>query len=173
MKPQMDTEERSWKTKKKLAFFCVYRESFFILLICLAIFFSACNQLEKPKPQPFYSQSTPPPKQEFRWSNGKMPKSFDPARASAPPETDIVRAVYEGLTEIEPKTLKPVAAAAINWKSTDDYKTWTFNLRRNAKWSNGETVTANDFVRSWKRLARLGREVSHHELLDNIVRLNS
>lgn len=100
-----------------------------------------------------------------------MPKSFDPARASAPPETDIVRAVYEGLTEIEPKTLKPVAAAAINWKSTDDYKTWTFNLRRNAKWSNGETVTANDFVRSWKRLARLGREVSHHELLDNIVGL--
>ncbi len=100
-----------------------------------------------------------------------MPKSFDPALASAPPETDIVRAIYEGLTEIEPKTLKPVAAAAIDWKSSDDHKTWTFNLRRNAKWSNGETVTAKDFVRAWKRLARMGKKVSHHELLNNIAGL--
>lgn len=100
-----------------------------------------------------------------------MPKSFDPARAAAPPETDIVRAVYEGLTEIEPKTLKPVAAAAVDWKHSDDYKTWTFNLRRNTKWSNGENVTAKDFVRSWKRLAKMSKKVSHYELLDNIIGL--
>jgi len=171
MKPQIDTSEHRLKSKTISALICVDLRLVFILLICSAILFSACNELEKPKPQPFYSQTAPPPKQEFRWSNGKSPKSFDPALASAPPETDIVRAIYEGLTEIEPKTLKPVAAGAIDWKSTDDYKTWTFNLRRNAKWSNGETVTANDFVRSWKRLARLGKKVSHHELLSNIVGL--
>ena len=42
-------------------------------------------------------------------------------------------------------------------------------MRRDAKWSNGETVTAEDFVRSWKRLSEMGEEVSHHELLNNIV----
>ena len=51
------------------------------------IFLSACSELEKPKTEPFYAQTAPPQKKEFRWSNGKMPKSFDPARASAPPET--------------------------------------------------------------------------------------
>ncbi len=101
-----------------------------------------------------------------------MPKSFDPALAAAPPETNIVRAIFEGLTEIEPKTLKLVAAAATDWKSSDDYKTWTFNLRRNAKWSNGENVTAKDFVRAWKRLLKMKEKVIHYELLDNIFELN-
>jgi len=66
---------------------------FLLTFLCL-IFLSACSELEKPKPEPFYAETTPPPKQEFRWSNGKMPKSFDPALASAPPETDVVRAKH-------------------------------------------------------------------------------
>lgn len=102
-----------------------------------------------------------------------MPKSFDPALASAPPETDIVRAVYEGLTDTHGKTLQPVPAIALEWKSSEDFKTWTFVLRKDARWSNGERVTAKDFVRSWKRLAALGEKVSHRELLRNIVGLNS
>ena len=102
-----------------------------------------------------------------------MPKSFDPALAAAPPETDIVRAVYEGLTDTDAKTLQPVPAIALEWKSSDDFKTWTFVLRKDARWSNGERVTAKDFVRSWKRLAALGEKVSHRELLLNIVGLRS
>jgi hypothetical protein len=51
----------------------------------------------------------------------------------------------------------------------DDNKIWTFSLRRDAKWSNGETVKAQDFVRSWKRLAEMGEKAAHHELLSNIV----
>lgn len=102
-----------------------------------------------------------------------MPKSFDPALASAPPETDIVRAVYEGLTETDAKTLQAVPAIAVEWKSSDDFKTWTFTLRKDARWSNGERVTAKDFARSWKRLAAMGGRVSHQELLRNIVGLKS
>ncbi len=97
-----------------------------------------------------------------------MPKSFDPALASAPPETDVVRAVYEGLTDTNPKTLETIPAVAIDW-SSDDQKTWIFKLRRDALWSNGEQVTANDFVRSWKRLKEMGDKVSHSNLLSNIV----
>lgn len=102
-----------------------------------------------------------------------MPKSFDPARASASPETDVVRAVFEGLTDTDPKTLQTVPAIAIDWKSSEDFKTWTFVLRRDARWSNGERITAKDFVRSWKRLAALGDKVSHRELFRNIVGLPS
>ncbi len=138
----------------------------------LLLFTSACSELEKPKPEKFYSDSTPPKKQEFRWSNGEMPKSFDPAKASAPPETDIVRAIYDGLTETETKNLQAIPSIAHKWSSADDNKTWTFKLRQDAKWSNGDGVTANDFVRSWKRLAKLGEEVPHHELLKNIVGMN-
>ncbi|MEP7038326.1 MAG: peptide ABC transporter substrate-binding protein, partial [Acidobacteriota bacterium] len=113
------------------------------------------------------------PKKEFRWSNGKMPKSFDPALASAPPETDVVRAVYEGLTDTNPKTLKTISAVAIDWASTDDNKIWTFKLRRDADWSNGEKITANDFVRSWLRLKEMGEKVAHYKLLGNIVGMQS
>ena len=98
-----------------------------------------------------------------------MPKSFDPALASAPPETDIVRAVFDGLTDTDQKNLQTIPAVAKDWKASDDKKIWTFNLRKDAKWSNGETVKAQDFVRSWKRLSEMGEKVSHHDLLDNIV----
>jgi oligopeptide transport system substrate-binding protein len=141
----------------------------YLCLIFTAIFLSACAELEKPKPEPFYSQTAPPQKKEFRWSNGKMPKSFDPALASAPPETDVVRAIFEGLTDTDPKTLEAVPAVAEKWTSSEDFKTWTFYLRKDAIWSNGEPVTAEDFVRSWRRLAELGEKVAHRYLLQNIV----
>ncbi len=102
-----------------------------------------------------------------------MPKSFDPADAAAPPETDVVRAVYEGLTDIESENSGGSSGNCTEWKSSENFKTWTFNLRKNARWSNGEHVTANDFVRSWKRLAEMGEKVSHRELLQNIVGINS
>lgn len=144
---------------------------FTVYCFCLMLLFlSACSELEKPQVKPYIAQDNPPPeKQEFRWSNGKTPKSFDPAHAAAPPETDVVRAIFEGLTEIEPKTLKVVEAVAKDWTSSNDSKIWTFNLRKEARWSNGETVKAEDFVRSWTRLAKMGGEVSHHRLLNNIV----
>ena len=144
--------------------------SLFLFLFCFcALFFAACSQLEKPKPEPFYAETAPPPKKEFRWSNGKMPKSFDPALAAAPPETDVVRALFEGLTDTDPKTLETIAAIAADWSASDDNKTWTFILRRDARWSNGEQVTAKDFVRSWKRLAKMGDKVSYYKLFNNIV----
>ncbi len=168
MYSQMNIEKHRMKIKRLSVFSCVH-----LLIIVLALLLSACSQLENPKPEPFYAQTAPPQKKEFRWSNGKMPKSFDPATAAAPPETDVVRAVYEGLTDTDPKTLAAVPAIAIDWKASDDFKTWTFNLRKNARWSNGERVTANDFVRAWKRLAKMDERVAHRELLSNIVGINA
>lgn len=164
MKPQINTNKHGGKIFQKSVSVCVC-----LWLISSVLFLSACSELEKPKTEPFYAETAPPPKKEFRWTNGKTPKSFDPAKASAPPETDVVRAVFEGLTETEPKTLEAIPAIAADWKSSEDLKTWTFGLRKNARWSNGERVTANDFVRSWKRLAEMNEKIAHPELTRNIV----
>ncbi|MFN0277609.1 MAG: peptide ABC transporter substrate-binding protein [Pyrinomonadaceae bacterium] len=148
--------------------------SFFLLIsVIFAAVFSACSEIEKPQPETFYAESVPPVKQEFRWSNGKMPKSFDPARAAAAPETDIVRALFEGLTDIDARTLKEIPAAAEKWTGSDDFRVWTFEIRKDARWSNGKRLTANDFVLSWKRLAVLGDKTAHPELFQNIVGLRT
>ena len=135
----------------------------------LLLFLTSCAELEKPKTEPFYSQTAPTGKKEFRWSNGKTAKSFDPALAAASPETDIIRAVFEGLTDTNPTNLEAIPAIAVKWEASEDFRTWTFHLRKDAKWSNGERVTAKDFERSWKRLAEMGVKVSNYKLLQNIV----
>src|SRR5437764_6805896 len=116
----------------------------------------------------FYGKVVVPGAQEFRWSDGGRPKVCDPARAGAPPETDAVRALFEGLTDYEPGTLRPVPAVASRWESDGEGLRWTFHLRPDARWSNGDAVTAQDFVRSWQRALRMGERAPHSKLLSNI-----
>ena len=149
------------------------RTATLVAVLAAVFFITSCTQIEKPAAEPFFSGTQPPPKQEFRWSNGKMPKSFDPARAAAAPETDIVRAVFEGLTEIDAKTLEAVPAAAEKWSSSDDQREWTFHLRKDARWSNGKRVTAENFVTAWQRLGTLGNKTAHRDLIQNIVGLKA
>ncbi|MGB2751681.1 MAG: peptide ABC transporter substrate-binding protein [Pyrinomonadaceae bacterium] len=156
-----DLKKMQGLTKRGLAF------------VAAVFFITSCTQIEKPAAEPFFSGTQPPPKQEFRWSNGKMPKSFDPARAAAAPETDIVRAVFEGLTEIDAKTLEAVPSAAEKWSSSDDLREWTFHLRKDARWSNGKRVTAENFVIAWQRLGTLGNKTAHRDLIQNIVGLKA
>ena len=119
-------------------------------------------------PSTYYGTVITPRSQEFRWSNGGLPQTFDPAFAAAPPDTDAVRALFEGLTDYDPRTLDPVPAVATRWESSDEGRVWTFHLRENARWSNGEKVTAEDFVRSWERTLKIGPLAPHTELLNNI-----
>ena len=150
--------------------FAVRRPLFFTALVA-GLLLGGCTNLERPKVEPFYSVTVPPLTQELRWSNGALPKSFDPARAVAAPETDVVLAIYEGLTSLDSRTLSEAPAAAERWESSSDLRTWTFHLRRDLRWSNGERVTARDFVRSWKRLASLGDKVPNRYLYSNIAGL--
>jgi len=143
-----------------------------LAVLFAALVISGCTELQQPKVEPFIAVTGPPPKQELRWSNGKMPKSLDPARAAAAPETDIVRAMYNGLTELDSKALKATPAVSEKWESSENDRVWTFTLRKDARWSNGERVTANDFVRSWKRLASLGGKAANRFLFQNIVGMN-
>src|SRR5688572_13081677 len=133
------------------------------LVFCLV--FTGCFNDE---PSTYYGKIVPPRAQEFRWGDGGLPQTFDPAFAAAPPDTDAVRALFEGLTDYDPQTLAPVPAVATRWESSHDGRVWTFYLRDNARWSNGEKVTAADFVRSWQRTLKIGPLAPHTELLNNI-----
>jgi len=143
-----------------------------VLCLAVAIGFAGCANLEQPKVEPFYAVTNPPPKQELRWSNGKLPKSLDPALAASAPETDIVRAIYEGLTEIDPRSLREVPGVAESWESSDDLRVWTFHIRKDARWSNGDPVVARDFVDSWKRLKDLKGSAVNRHIFQNIVGMN-
>ena len=63
-----------------------------------------------------------------------------------------IHAITDGLTAVNDKG-KTVPALAKSWDVSADGKTYTFHLK-DAKWSNGDKVTANDFVYSWKRILR-------------------
>ena len=137
------------------------------LLLILSLSHAGC--LSGQYSTEYYGKIELPRSQEFRWSDGGLPQTFDPAFAAAPPDTDAVRAIFEGLTDYDPQTLAPVPAVATRWESSSDARVWTFYLRDNAHWSNGDKVTAGDFVRSWKRTVKIGQLSPHTELLNNIV----
>jgi oligopeptide transport system substrate-binding protein len=140
--------------------------------VCLSLAVSAALLLggcfREEKGERFYGRVVVPASQELSWSDGGLPKVFDPARAAAPPDTDAVRALYEGLTDYEPGTLRPVPAVASRWEPSEGGRRWTFHLREDARWTNGDPVTAQDFVRSWRRTLGLGERAPHAALLANI-----
>jgi oligopeptide transport system substrate-binding protein len=82
--------------------------------------------------------------------NGAEPESIDPAIVTGQLETRICYALFEGLLHFD-RFGKPQAGIAETWDISNDGKTYTFHLRANAKWSNGDPVTAGDFAQSWKR----------------------
>lgn len=79
------------------------------------------------------------------------PVELDPHVISGLPEINVVTALFEGLVAEHPETLAPVPGVAESWEISPDGLTYTFRLRENARWSNGDLVTAADFVASYRR----------------------
>lgn len=77
--------------------------------------------------------------------------SLDPHLITTLPEINVASALFEGLVGEHPETGAPVPAVAESWETSADGLTWTFHLRPDAKWSNGDPVTAQDFVYSIRR----------------------
>src|SRR3954467_6841978 len=80
------------------------------------------------------------------------PNDLDPQVADSQQTNIICMAFFEGLAQYDPQTNLPVPAVAERWESTPDATRWTFHLRPAAKWSNGEPVTAKDFVFAFQRI---------------------
>lgn len=90
--------------------------------------------------------------QELNRDNGQEPQTLDPHLAEGLPAAHILRDLFEGLTAESPEG-RIIPGAAIRWNISRDGKTYTFYLRRDAHWSNGDPVTAEDFVYGLRRSA--------------------
>lgn len=73
----------------------------------------------------------------------------------------VTYAIREGLYTLDPETFKAVPALAIETSVSEDKKTWTFRLRPEAKWSNGDPVRAGDFVFSWRYMLEAPGEYTY------------
>lgn len=82
--------------------------------------------------------------------------TLDPARMSWTQDLRIALNVWEGLTTYDPSTTAPIPGAAFPPAVSDDGLTYTFTIRPDARWSNGDLVLATDFVRGWRRALEPG-----------------
>lgn len=113
----------------------------FLCLLCLLWpWFSSCAKRE-----PAASAQT------LRISQRNEPATLDPHLATLPDEFFILRALNEGLVTPNPDGGTPLPGVAERWETSADGLTWTFHLRADARWSNGDPVTAQDFVNSARR----------------------
>lgn len=83
--------------------------------------------------------------------NGTEPQGLDPHVVTGIPESNIVSALFEGLTVKNPYTLESEPGVAQSWDISEDGLTITFHLNPEARWSNGDPMTAEDYVWSWQR----------------------
>ena len=79
-------------------------------------------------------------------------KDLDPHLVTGVPEHRVNGALFEGLVDLDSATLDPVPGAAKSWELSEDKRTYTFHLRDDGKWSNGDPLTAQDFLYSYQRM---------------------
>ncbi len=96
--------------------------------------------------------ATTPDTQALCLGNGAEPKSLDPHLVTGVAEHNILSALLEGLAAEDPRDLTPVPGVAERWDVSPDGCTYTFHLRADARWSNGDPVRAADFVFSFRRM---------------------
>ncbi len=96
-------------------------------------------------------------------------KTLDPGKMSWMNDIRVAMGMWEGLTAYDPATLKPIPGVAESWDISDGGTTYTFHLRQNARWSNGEAVTAKDFLFAWQRVLTPSTGADYSELFNCIT----
>jgi len=99
----------------------------------------------------YFGQTAAPNENILRYISGAEPESLDPQIPTGQPEARILMALFDGLVEYHPKTMEPIPAIAETWEVSEDGTEYIFRLRQNAKFSNGEPITARDFVYTIRR----------------------
>ncbi len=108
-----------------------------LLLLALATGLTGCYRAEPPA--------------DITICNANEPESLDPHIVTGISEMRITKALFDGLTKLEPRRAEPVPALAERWEISPDGRTYTFHLRSNAVWSTGEPIASADVVWSWFR----------------------
>jgi len=118
------------------------------LLLTVALLATAC---------PKTATTTPPPPTTDKAKGGILrlelsePAQLDPAQSDDSEETVVTRNIFEGLVTYDSKTAATLPGVALKWSANADSTVWTFNLRKDATFSNGEKVTAESFIQGWNR----------------------
>jgi len=95
--------------------------------------------------------TTPAANQTFTIAWGAEPPSLDPGLATDTTSSNVLLNIMDPIVRLDPNTNAAVPSLAESWDITDGGKTVTYHLRHDGKWTNGDPVTAGDFVYSWKR----------------------
>ncbi|MFU8832858.1 MAG: peptide ABC transporter substrate-binding protein [Wenzhouxiangella sp.] len=155
-----------------------------MVLIMLAAWLSGCSprsegeqprapRLAQPVEVEFDEDGRPlpavlAPEQVVFRGNGEEPQTLDPHLAQGVPTSNILRDLFEGLATIAPDG-RIVPGTAIHWDISRDGLTYTFYLDPAASWSNGEPVTADDFVWSWRRVVDPKTSAAYGRMLAPVV----
>jgi oligopeptide transport system substrate-binding protein len=113
--------------------------------LCLCLFAAGCGRHETPVEIGIRDGV-------LHLGNLSEPKDLDPHIVTGLSAYNVIAALHEGLVTENPSDLRPVPGVAESWDISPDRTVYTFHLRKNAKWSNGDSVTANDFVFSYRRI---------------------
>ncbi len=119
------------------------------VVLALALVAASCTT--RAKETEFFGLVKPPAENVLRYVTGDEPESLDPHISSGQPEARIYMALFAGLVEYDPKTNEPIPELAERWEVNGDNTEFVFHLRPHLRWSNGEPLTANDFVYSLRR----------------------
>jgi oligopeptide transport system substrate-binding protein len=129
----------------------IYLNQLIAVVAIASILFGSISCRVVATPGEFYGSTKPPERNILRYVSGDEPESLDPQGTTGQPEGRIFMALYEGLVEYHPKTMEPIPAIAERWHVNNDSSELVFHLRKNARWSNGDAINANDFVYSFRR----------------------
>ncbi len=100
--------------------------------------------------------------------NGPEPDSLDPQKARSNEAHNILRDLCEGLTSLA-KDASPAPGVAREWNMSADGRTYTFRLRPDARWSNGDRVVGADFVAALRRLVDPATASQYAQIIDVVV----
>ncbi|MFP5358860.1 MAG: peptide ABC transporter substrate-binding protein, partial [Gammaproteobacteria bacterium] len=104
----------------------------------------------------------------LRRGNGPEAETLDPHKAEGVPASNVLRDLYEGLTSEAPDG-RLIPGAASRWELSADGRTYTFHLRPEARWSNGDPLTAEDFVSGLQRSVDPATGSNYSQILSPIL----
>ncbi|TCK06306.1 ABC transporter substrate-binding protein [Phorcysia thermohydrogeniphila] len=141
----------------------VWKLILFIVLIISAFTLALCFVPEPSEKEESFSVGKPVDLEKVRFLPGKYggtlylavssdPKTFNLVMAHETSSTDAVGELFEGLTEVDIKTLKPRGALAESWEIKDGGLRWIFHLRKGVKWFDGKEFTADDVVFTYNEI---------------------
>lgn len=121
---------------------------FFLMTVVAVLFAAGCGSGDSAGGRSSGPQEVD---KTLRINLSTAPQTIDPLMASGVPEHKLMLGLFDPLVRLDADA-QPVPAAAERWEHNEDYTEWTFYLRENGKWHNGDPVTANDFKYSMERL---------------------